>query len=105
MACRNRACVRPLKGGKTPSGAQGRTIGMDEGAIFEFLEGELGVDLSGFDADSPLFSSGAVDSFALVTLMMFLEREGGFRIAPADVTLDNLDSVNKMLAFAGRMHA
>lgn len=78
---------------------------LNEEAIFEFLETELGIDVGSLDTDTLLFSSGAVDSFALVNLMMFLEREGGFRISPADVTLDNLDSVNRMLAFAERMHA
>ena len=58
----------------------------DRIVIVEFLESELGVDLSDVTNADPLFSSGIVDSFALVTLMMHLEQQGGFRLNPADVT-------------------
>jgi acyl carrier protein len=68
-----------------------------------FLEEDLGVDTSGVDTETPLFSSQLIDSFALVTLMMFLEREAGIRIAPADVNLDNMDSVGRMLAYVARV--
>ncbi len=78
---------------------------VSEDAIFEFLETDLGLEVDGLDSADPLFSTGAVDSFALVSLILFLEREGGFRINPADVNLDNLDSVEKMLAFCERMAA
>jgi acyl carrier protein len=73
--------------------------------LVEFLETELGVDMEGVGGDDPLFSSGLVDSFALVTLMMHLEREGGFRINPADVTLDNLDTIDRILGFCNRVTA
>ena len=71
----------------------------------EFLEVELGVDLDGIEDTTPLFSSGIVDSFALVTLMMHLESEGGFRINPVDVTLDNLDTIERILAYCARIAA
>jgi acyl carrier protein len=71
--------------------------------ILSFLADDLGVDTSGIEADTPLFSSQIVDSFALVTLMMFLEREIGVRIAPTDVSLDNMDTVGRMLAYAARV--
>lgn len=58
----------------------------DRATVVEFLESELGVDLSDVANSDPLFSSGIVDSFALVTLMMHLEQQGGFRINPGDVT-------------------
>ena len=73
--------------------------------LFAFLEDDLGVDVQDVDADTPLFSSQLVDSFALVTLMMFLEREAGIRIAPADVNLDNMDTIGRMLAYADRVTA
>ena len=73
--------------------------------ILEFLETDLGVDIGELDVDTPLFSSQLVDSFALVTLMMFLEREAGIRIAPADVNLDNMDSIGRMLVYVSRIAA
>lgn len=74
----------------------------DRTAIVEFLESELGVDLSDVTNADPLFSSGIVDSFALVTLMMHLEQQGGFRINPGDVTLDNFDTIDRIIAFCSR---
>lgn len=73
--------------------------------LLAFLEDDLGVDIQDVDEDTPLFSSQLVDSFALVTLMMFLERETGIRISPADVNLDNMDTIGRMLAYANRVTA
>lgn len=75
---------------------------IDRTHLVDLLETELGVDMDDIDDDTALFSSGIVDSFALVTLMMHLEREGGFRINPADVTLDNLDTLGRILAYCNR---
>jgi acyl carrier protein len=75
---------------------------IDSTKVNTFLEEELGADLSEVGDDSPLFSAGIVDSFGLVNLMMFLEGEGGFRINPVDVNLDNLDTVNRIVEFANR---
>lgn len=68
----------------------------------EFLEFDLGVDVAKVSESSPLFSSGLIDSFALVSLMTFIETEGRFRISPADVTLENLDSIERILGFVDR---
>ncbi len=73
--------------------------------LVEFFETELGVELDDIGDDDPLFSSGVIDSFALVTMMMHLERAGGVRIDPTDVTLDNLDTLNRILAFSRRISA
>jgi acyl carrier protein len=74
-----------------------------EEKLTAFLEDDLGVDVSDIDADTLLFSSQVVDSFALVTLMMFLEKEAGIRISPADVNLDNMDSIARMIAYVARV--
>ncbi len=71
--------------------------------LVTFMEEDLGVDVDGITHETALFSSQLVDSFALVTLMMFIEREAGIRIPPADVNLDNMDSIGKMLAYVDRV--
>ncbi len=71
--------------------------------LVTFMEEDLGVDVDGINHETALFSSQLVDSFALVTLMMFIEREAGIRIPPADVNLDNMDSIGKMLAYVDRV--
>lgn len=76
---------------------------VDSDSLLAFLDEDLGVDIDGIDADTPLFSSQLVDSFALVTLMMHLEKEAGIRIAPVDVNLDNMDTIGRMLAYVDRV--
>ncbi len=71
--------------------------------LLAFLEEDLGMEVDEIDLDTPLFSSQLVDSFALVTLMMFLEREADIRIAPVDVNLDNMDTIGRMLAYVDRV--
>lgn len=70
-----------------------------ENEIKNFLEDELAVDVDSLDIDSPLFSSGIVDSFALVALMTFLEDEGDIRVSPSEVNLDNMDSISRILRY------
>jgi acyl carrier protein len=71
--------------------------------LIAFLENDLGVDVSDVTGETALFSSQLVDSFALVTLMMFLEKQANIRIAPADVNLDNMDTINRMLAYVDKV--
>ncbi|MCF2906698.1 acyl carrier protein [Octadecabacter sp. CECT 8868] len=73
--------------------------------LTDFLEEEVGVDTDDLQDDTPLFSTGLVDSFALVTLMMQLETLGGFRIKPAEVTLENLDTLERILAYVKKQEA
>lgn len=73
--------------------------------LLEFLEVEVGIEPSEVENDTALFSSGLVDSFALVTLMLHLEKLGDFRINPTDVTLDNLDTVDRILKYVNSIAA
>jgi acyl carrier protein len=73
--------------------------------LLTILETELGVDTADIADDTLLFSSGVVDSFALVTLISEVEKRAGIRIAPDDVTLDNLDSIDRILSFVARVRA
>lgn len=73
-----------------------------EARLREILEDELGCDLAAVKNDTLLFSTGIVDSFALVTLMMHIERENGIGVNLSDVTLENFDSIDRIIAFVGR---
>jgi len=68
-------------------------------SIREYLSNRLGVDVSDVQDDSPLFSSSLVDSFSLVELITFIESAGGIKIDAWDVTLENFDSIERILAF------
>jgi acyl carrier protein len=67
--------------------------------ILEFMQQDLDIETSGLEPDSPLFSSGVVDSFSLVSLLTFIEEEFDIRVGPADVNLDNFDSLQRMIDY------
>jgi acyl carrier protein len=69
--------------------------------LVAFLVTELAAPADCAD-DTALFSTGTLDSYAMVSLMTHLETQGGFSIPPNDVTLDNLDTIEKILAFFAR---
>lgn len=75
---------------------------ISEAKLRTFLAEDLGLDTSDITASSELFSTGVIDSFALVSLMTYLEAEGGFRLSPMEVNLDNLDSIDRIVAFCRR---
>jgi len=72
--------------------------------LSRFIEDELAVE-SELAEDTLLFSSGLIDSFSLVSLMSYIEDEGGVRIAPGDVKLENFDSIGRILAYLDRVTA
>ena len=47
--------------------------------------------------ETKLISSGLVDSFSLVSLQAFIEREFGKRIPAPKITAESFDTVNKMI--------
>lgn len=53
--------------------------------------------------DTPLVSSGLIDSFKLVDILMKLEDVTNMRISPGKVQPKDMDTVNLMLATARRV--
>lgn len=51
-------------------------------------------------AETPLFSSGTLDSIAMLNLITLIEMEAGIEIRADEVTLDNFDTVSRILRFA-----
>ena len=70
--------------------------------LHDFLVEELSIGATDISPDTLLFSSGLVDSFALVTLMTHIENETGHMIAPGDVKLENFDSLSRILEYLNR---
>ena len=73
--------------------------------IIRFLKTDLGVKVDNIDQETLLFSSGIIDSFSLISLLMFIETEGGVKVSPADANLANFDSVARVTKFIGRQLA
>ena len=59
-----------------------------------------GVDI---DDDTPLVSSGLIDSFALIEIFLELQKVTGMKIPAAKVRAQDMDTVRLMLTMAERM--
>ena len=46
-----------------------------------------------------LFSDGTIDSVGMIDLIAFIEEQAGIEVGQADVTLDNFDSIERILAY------
>jgi acyl carrier protein len=66
--------------------------------IKEYLEDEE-VEIT---CDTPLISSGYVDSFSMVLLLVFLENKFKIKIPPAKATPEAFNSVNKIVALVNQ---
>ena len=75
-----------------------------QAGLLKFFESELALDVTEIDANTPLCTSGMVDSFALVSLIVFIEKEAGLRMRPIDVNLDHLDSIEKILRYCDQQN-
>lgn len=65
--------------------------------LIDYLQDERGLDE--IEADTPLFSSGLLDSFALAELILFIEDQAGLRIPASDVSFENLDSPERITTY------
>jgi len=52
------------------------------------------------DAETELFSSGLLDSVAMINLIAHIEDQARIEVRPSDVTLDNFDTIARILAYA-----
>jgi hypothetical protein len=83
--------------------SRGSFRGEEARAMIGFLKNRIlrGSNLP-LDMDTPLISSGLVDSFAVIEVLQELERVTKRRISPAEVAPADLDTVEKMLNTAER---
>jgi len=70
-----------------------------ESDLLQVMRDELFLDTSTIDAATPLFSSGLIDSFSLAALIVAIEDKARVTLDPLDITLDNLDSIERILRF------
>lgn len=74
------------------------------GVMIEFLKRRILRNPSmSLDIDTPLVSSGLVDSFALIDILLELERITDRQIPAGSVSPVELDTVQKMLELAERL--
>ena len=67
----------------------------------EYLDEEDAEEMQ-LDENSPLISSGIVDSFSMVSLKRFLERKYGVSIPDDQATPEAFDTVNRIIELVNR---
>ncbi|MDY0296464.1 MAG: acyl carrier protein [Acidobacteriota bacterium] len=48
------------------------------------------------DMDTPLITGGIIDSFSITHISVFMEKEFSVHIRDADLTIENMDTINDM---------
>jgi len=74
-------------------------MALNRETLLEYFDEQMGLDTTEIDDQTLLFSSNVLDSFSLVDLMMFIEKEAEIKIEPLEVTLDNFDSMERIFNF------
>ncbi len=69
--------------------------------VLKYLGKQTRADVSAVTDKTELFSTGLIDSYVMVDLMFWLQRETGISIDPDDFIIDNIDTIERMLAFVG----
>lgn len=69
-------------------------------ALRTALVTQFRVDQGRLDDNTGLFSGGFIDSLSVMELVCFVEREIGQSVPPTEITLENFDSVNRIVRFA-----
>ena len=78
-----------------------------EETILEFLRTRFraAIGRTAIDRDTPLFSSGIVDSFGVLELIAFLEQQFGIEIDPARHDIEEFDSAARIAALVTALKA
>jgi acyl carrier protein len=72
---------------------------MLEEELLDYISERARVERTALGADTPLFSNGFLDSIAVLEMTAFIERTSGVRFDVTEISLDNLDSVGRIMNF------
>ena len=68
-------------------------------ALVAFILDEIVLDDVEVTGDFDLLLSGAVDSLGVIRITHWMEETAGVVVDPGDVTLENFQTVDKMIAY------
>ncbi|MEL7158819.1 MAG: phosphopantetheine-binding protein [Actinomycetota bacterium] len=66
----------------------------------KFVQEEVAVAGIEVVGETDLLLTGAVDSLGVIRITQWLEDDAGIEVDPADVTLENFQTVDRMIAYA-----
>ena len=75
---------------------------MTKNELYEFICEDAGLERSEINDETLLFSDGFIDSFTMTSLLAFVEEETQISIEQSAVTLENFDTVPRIMAFVER---
>ena len=78
---------------------------MTRDELVAFICDDASLDPSEINDDTLLFTDGYIDSFTMTSLIAYLEEEFGAEIAQSAVTLENFDTLSRIMNFVSRMDA
>ena len=67
--------------------------------LIAFLRDEMNIE-DEIGPETELFSTGLLDSIAMMNLIAFIEERARIEVRPADVTLENFDTVQRITDYA-----
>lgn len=70
--------------------------------LVDIIAQESGLDAATLRASRGLMSTGVLDSFALVTVITFVEERIGGEVPPSDLSFENFDSIAGICAYVER---
>ena len=85
------------------TGSAGSDDGAFEAALTGFIAESVALADDPIESDTDLLLTGLVDSLGVVMIVGWMEAELGVAIDPADVVLDNFQTVGQMVAFAATL--
>lgn len=68
--------------------------------LIKYVQEEVCVVELTLQADTDLLLTGAVDSLGVIRITQWLEDETGIDVDPADVTLENFQTIDRMVSYA-----
>lgn len=69
--------------------------------IKNYIVDNMGIDLENIGDAEPLFTSGVLDSFALMELLAFMEQDLGADIDFTEIYIEKIDSIDSLAALVG----
>lgn len=72
------------------------------GRLLHFVQEEVCLGGIELDLSTDLLLTGAVDSLGVIRITQWLEDETGIVVDPGDVTLDNFQTIDRMLVYVDK---
>ncbi len=74
---------------------------MTRDELLKFIVERFELEDDEVDHHTSLFDGGLLDSFQLLEFVQHLETSAGIKVSPLEMTLENFDTVERMLRYLG----